>query len=178
MRSCKPGDELCDPAHLGTQDPASPARSAALNTLTRAYSLHWLPDWAPQSSSVHQCVAKPRRQCATITSDCCVHLQRAVCASVHSQAMQACATIISVWCVRLQSAEAESVGGATATFSPTKPLLARSHASTLSLPERIGTSSNDARKGLIAALPKAAVRRGGFKVQSKWAILTPRSGTM
>ncbi len=51
-------------------------------------------------------------------------------------------------------------------YSPVKVATSRSQASTPALLER-ASSSTDLKKGLIAALPKASVRRGGFKVNHR-----------
>ncbi|DBB01644.1 hypothetical protein WJX77_005003 [Trebouxia sp. C0004] len=61
-----------------------------------------------------------------------------------------------------QSADAESSIAATNAYSPLKVAISHSQASTPALLER-ASSSTDLKKGLIAALPKASVRRGGFK---------------
>ncbi|KAL0035610.1 hypothetical protein WJX79_002530 [Trebouxia sp. C0005] len=61
-----------------------------------------------------------------------------------------------------QSAGAESSVAARNAYSPLKVATSRSQASTPALLER-ASSSTDLKKGLIAALPKASVRRGGFK---------------
>ena len=51
-------------------------------------------------------------------------------------------------------------------YSPLKVATSRSQASTPALLER-ASSSTDMKKGLIAALPKACVRHGGFKVSRR-----------
>ena len=64
-------------------------------------------------------------------------------------------------CGCMQSIETESVSGATGANSPTKLPTDRSQAISASLLER---SSIDIKKTLTAAMPRTAVRRGGFKV--------------
>ncbi len=66
----------------------------------------------------------------------------------------------------MQSADAESSITATSAYSPLKVATIRTQASTPALLEH-ANSSTDLKKGLIAALPKASVRRGGFKVSRR-----------
>lgn len=66
----------------------------------------------------------------------------------------------------MQSADAESSVAATNAYSPLKMATSRSQASTPALLERV-SSSTDLKKSLIAVLPKASVRRGGFKVSHR-----------
>ena len=63
----------------------------------------------------------------------------------------------------LQGTDAESISVAPTCYSPVKGTFPRSQAGTPPQLER-ASSSTDVKKGLIAALPRAAVRRGGFKV--------------
>jgi len=66
----------------------------------------------------------------------------------------------------MQSADAESSIAATNADSPVKVATSCSQTSTPALLEH-ASSSTDLKKGLIAALPKASVRRGGFKVSHR-----------
>ena len=67
----------------------------------------------------------------------------------------------------MQSTVAESSIAATNAYSPLKVATSQHQASTPALLER-ASSSTDLKKGLVAALPKAFVRRGGFKVSHRW----------